>query len=144
MKLKNHFALRKRSKRKTYKWLASLWMRLLGALPFTHFPYTSCPAMTSDSLSLDFQKKLSLDNIICMFSALSPEKKNPKTNQNYSLLLPHIVLHLMIYLRNKMWVLWHDNKRICWDTSEFIFTHASSSTACAMVAPAFVLTWFQT
>lgn len=59
--------------------------RLLGALPFTHFAYTSCPAMTSDSLSLDLQKQLSLDNIICMFSALSPEKKKkPKTKTTVS------------------------------------------------------------
>lgn len=99
---------------------------------------TSCPSMTTNSLSLDFQKHPSLDNIISLLCFIK------KKNQNYSLSLPHIIILWYFNLRDEIRVLRHDNKPICWDVSEFIFTHTFFPPACSTVDPAFVLTWFQT
>lgn len=65
-----------------------------GWITVYHFAYASCPRVTTNSLSLDFQKRPGLDNIVSLLRFIYRKKKkeNKNPNQSYSLLLPHIVL----------------------------------------------------
>lgn len=120
-----------------------------GWITVYHFAYASCPSAATNSLSLDFQKRPGLDNIVSLLRFISRKKKKEKKKTTkpelQSLASPYcIIISWSFYLRDEIRVLWCDNKHTCWDTSEFLFTHAFFTAACPVVDPASVLIWFKT